>query len=414
MKSIYSIIKTTLGILLFAVLSLSAQAQNPTYLCELRNDAQTSDRTFEFDIYIQRTGTTPFELNFFQFGINVNSLMLNGGTISASMVSGTSNLTNTAQIPTPIKFSFNGTKNCIIMTATSGPGPGSGSIISNLSPGTRFCRVLLTNTVPFGICQPNLTWSFLLANGYQTKMFAYVSNLATDVTVQSSHTTNYLLNPILNSAPTAFAVTGGGSYCQGGLGLPVGLANSQVGVTYTLLKNNVALVPTVTVAGTGTAITFGNQLEGTYTVSGTNGGGTTAMTLSAVITAQAVPNAGTSGLLTICTGSTVTQAQLFTVIGTHDAGGVWTPVLAGAGIYTYTVAATAPCTVEATSTVTVTGQAAPSITIPGSQAACDSYTLPVIGGSNLAAPAYYNNSQALGGTVITGSITSTQTSGFMM
>jgi trimeric autotransporter adhesin len=82
--------------------------------------------------------------------------------------------------------------------------------------------------------------------------------------------------------PAAFAVTGGGAYCEGSSGLPVGLANSEVGVQYTILKNDIALIPTV--AGTGSAITFGNQLFGTYTVSGTNGGGTTPMTGSAVIT----------------------------------------------------------------------------------------------------------------------------------
>ena len=89
--------------------------------------------------------------------------------------------------------------------------------------------------------------------------------------------TSLLANVALNaSPPIAYAVTGGGSYCQGTLGLPVGLANSEVGVTYTLFKNTIAQVPTVT--GTGSAITFGNQLNGTYTVSGTNGFGTTAMT----------------------------------------------------------------------------------------------------------------------------------------
>jgi gliding motility-associated-like protein len=58
----------------------------------------------------------------------------------------------------------------------------------------------------------------------------------------------------------------------------------------------------------------------------------------------------------------------------------------------------------------VTIDLTPSINNPGNQTECDSYTLPVISGTNLSgAEAYYNNSQANGGTIITGPITSTQT-----
>src|SRR5690606_32426037 len=75
---------------------------------------------------------------------------------------------------------------------------------------------------------------------------------------------------------------GGGSYIEGGTGLAVGLADSEPGVVYTLYKDLVAQTPVV--AGTGTAISFGNQLAGTYTVSGTNENGTTEMIGSAQIT----------------------------------------------------------------------------------------------------------------------------------
>ena len=86
---------------------------------------------------------------------------------------------------------------------------------------------------------------------------------------------------------------------------------------------------------------------------------TAGATSTVTVTEQSQPNAGTSGTLSICTGSTVTEAQLNAVIGTHDAGS-WSPALAGAGTYTYTVAATAPCTAGATSTVTVTEQSQPN------------------------------------------------------
>ena len=107
-------------------------------------------------------------------------------------------------------------------------------------------------------------------------------------------------------APVAFNVTGGGSYCAGPIGLPVGLDGSEAGVTYTLYKNGVPQVPAV--AGTGAAISFGNQFAGTYTVSGTNLGGTTPMAGNAVIAETPVPVATItpSGPITICAGGSFT------------------------------------------------------------------------------------------------------------
>ncbi len=90
------------------------------------------------------------------------------------------------------------------------------------------------------------------------------------------------LNANIVSPPAAFAVTGGGSYCQNGAGMPVNLAGSEIGVTYTLYQNSVAQTPTK--AGTGSAITYGNQ-AGTYsyTIKGTSPYGTTEMTGSAIV-----------------------------------------------------------------------------------------------------------------------------------
>src|SRR5690606_19859143 len=73
----------------------------------------------------------------------------------------------------------------------------------------------------------------------------------------------------VNPLPTAFNVTGGGAYCIGGAGVPVGLGGSQTGVNYQLqvTGGNVG----APVAGTGAAISFGNQTAvGTYTVVATN------------------------------------------------------------------------------------------------------------------------------------------------
>jgi hypothetical protein len=73
----------------------------------------------------------------------------------------------------------------------------------------------------------------------------------------------------INPLPTAFAVSGGGSYCAGGAGVPVGISNTQSGVSYQLY-NGASAVGTP-IAGTGTALVFGAMTAtGTYTVSAIN------------------------------------------------------------------------------------------------------------------------------------------------
>jgi hypothetical protein len=113
----------------------------------------------------------------------------------------------------------------------------------------------------------------------------------------------------------------------------------------------------------------------TYTVAAT-APCTEPATSTVTVSEQARPNAGTNGTLKICAGSTVTAQQLFAALGgTPDAGGSWSPTLAGAGIYTYTVAATAPCTEPATSTVTVSEQARPNAGTNGTLTVCAGTTI---------------------------------------
>jgi PKD repeat protein len=94
-----------------------------------------------------------------------------------------------------------------------------------------------------------------------TRYFVHVSD------GYNSVDTNVLVT--VNPLPLAFDVTGGGAYCMGGSGLPVGLSSSETGVTYTLLRNGFPVTPTV--AGTGGPISFGSQTGAfTYTVTATN------------------------------------------------------------------------------------------------------------------------------------------------
>jgi gliding motility-associated-like protein len=76
--------------------------------------------------------------------------------------------------------------------------------------------------------------------------------------------------------------------------------------------------------------------------------GCTDATATVTVTEQAQPNAGWNGTLDICQGTMVMAADLFSALtGNPDAGGTWSPALAGAGTYTFTVTATAPCATDA-------------------------------------------------------------------
>jgi parallel beta-helix repeat protein len=73
--------------------------------------------------------------------------------------------------------------------------------------------------------------------------------------------------PCATAAPTAYTVTGSGNYCTGGVGLAVGLPNSETGVSYQLINVTTSANVGAAVSGTtGAAITFGNQKVGTYLV----------------------------------------------------------------------------------------------------------------------------------------------------
>ncbi|MGD9929863.1 MAG: GEVED domain-containing protein [Mangrovibacterium sp.] len=90
--------------------------------------------------------------------------------------------------------------------------------------------------------------------------------------------------------PFNVTVTGDGSYCAGGSGVTIDLDDSETGVTYELYRDGVATG--VTDAGTGSAISFPNQIAaGTYTVVGEldGDGCTVQMTGSATITIDDVP-----------------------------------------------------------------------------------------------------------------------------
>lgn len=92
----------------------------------------------------------------------------------------------------------------------------------------------------------------------------------------------------VNPLPTTYPVTGGGTYYAVGNGVPVGLSGSQTGVNYQLLRGGTAQGSPV--AGTGSAISFGNQTTaGTYTVLATNASTTCQQTMTGSATVTVLP-----------------------------------------------------------------------------------------------------------------------------
>ena len=182
----------------------------------------------------------------------------------------------------------------------------------------------------------------------------------------------------VNNTPAAYAVTGGGSYCTGGAGVAVGLANSQTGINYQLKRG--ATTVGSAVAGTGSAISFGLQTTaGTYSVvaTGATSGCTNNMTGSVTVSVGG-SLADNTGTLSVCESATTTLANA-------TSGGVWASgnaavvtIGAASGIASGVTAGTASVTYtsggcSATSVVTVNPLPAAG-TITGTSVVCESAT----------------------------------------
>ncbi len=124
------------------------------------------------------------------------------------------------------------------------------------------------------------------------------------------------------SPTTSFAVTGGGSFCAGGSGVAVGLSGSQSGVTYQLYKD--AAGTGQTVAGTGSAISFGNQTAaGTYTVWSTAAGGYCVEQMigspsSVSVSINALPTITLGSHPAVCQGATSASLTYSATTGSPD------------------------------------------------------------------------------------------------
>jgi hypothetical protein len=132
-------------------------------------------------------------------------------------------------------------------------------------------------------------------------------------TVMATNTTTGCTNNMaggitisVNPLPTVYNVTGGGTYCNGGSGVHIGLSNSNAGITYQLLNGGVAVGAPV--SGTGSSIDFGLQAAaGNYTVVAANSSTTCTgnMSGSATVVVSATPTSfAVTGGGNYCVGGT--------------------------------------------------------------------------------------------------------------
>lgn len=165
---------------------------NPTYTLTITNDQQIDNKNYEFDIYILRTGSTTFPFSgSSQFYINYNSAIVNGGTLSFTILSGTCSLDASQQIANT-DLSVNTGSNRLIIAATGSSS--THTTISNVSPGTRIGRFRITNTASFAAALPNLSW--YNGSGSHTLVYAYISFSNVDITTSANHLVNTNNGPL--------------------------------------------------------------------------------------------------------------------------------------------------------------------------------------------------------------------------
>jgi hypothetical protein len=291
----------------------------------IQHDVQTAPNVLEFDLYLLDTDPAQaFEASIIQVGILINKSCLGTGTPTITLAASPPSQMSVGMIPANgVYASINTTQGILKIAGKSLPGCGNGTVLSTTSPGTLFGHWKITNSVAFpSMSQASLTFDFSgTVPHYKTSVYQYISCVSTAMTTSSTNCynlnyTNVYLNPI---APTAYAMTGGGSYCEPGAGMPVGLANSQLYVNYSLYQGPTLLQ---TYPGTGAAIPMGTR-PGTfiYSVVGVGDGihyiGTTNMSNTVTVTLNLMTPITFGPLSPVCAGSALIT------LGATPAGGTY-------------------------------------------------------------------------------------------
>lgn len=159
----------------------------------LRNDSLVNNTTYEFDIYIQRTGITELELATISPIMRFNTA-ISSGSLTFTINSGSSELNSSQQ---PTSLSLVGSE--LQVAPRTPPGVDNGTIIPT-APGLRVGRFRITSTLPFADQLANMIWKnsgelpITKVNAYEHISFKNVN--ITDSTGHLNQLINGTLSPL--------------------------------------------------------------------------------------------------------------------------------------------------------------------------------------------------------------------------
>ncbi|MBK6964164.1 MAG: hypothetical protein IPH20_09500 [Bacteroidales bacterium] len=204
-------------ILILYILPVEAQRPSETqgqrifqeFELSIRNVVQTTDRILEFDIFLlDAAGDQDFELASFQAGILINSDIFSGGTISASLISGSSTL-NSQETPksTDVVYALPAHPNqsMIRLAGRAAPGTGNGTVLSSSFPGSCIIRLRLISSIPFtSNSTADLTFTSDTDTNplYATRVARYISDVNVQLKVTRGENAMVPENPLLNPTIT--------------------------------------------------------------------------------------------------------------------------------------------------------------------------------------------------------------------
>ena len=173
---------------------------------------------YEFDVYLLRTGTDPWEMSGIQLGLQYNYLSRGGHAMTATWVAGTTDaiFVTSGQAPGPGNVGTVVGNVGVIKVSAKLPsgGYGTGAVISNVGNGSRLGRMRLTCALGFVNQTPDVGFNTVGTPLYPTQPGAYVANdqsTETNVDMTANTTfTNTLANGILPVELSSFSSTAQG------------------------------------------------------------------------------------------------------------------------------------------------------------------------------------------------------------
>ena len=212
---------------------------------------------------------------------NYTAVAVNTGSGCSSNMTGSATV---SILPLPTVYNVTGGGNYCI----GGTGVNVG--LSNSATGVLY--QLFDASAPMGTPVPGTGSAISFGLQTITGSYTVIASSGTSCTNMMAGSATVGTNPL----PSAFNVTGGGSYCAGGTGTAIGLDGSSTGTAYSLFTGGIPSGSSV--SGSGSAISFGSiTTGGTYTVIATNTatGCTNTMSGSALIGINPLPTGFTVG-----------------------------------------------------------------------------------------------------------------------